>query len=209
MDALLNAFLAIGLLVVIILIVYLVDRVNSIERETRRVAQSVSTPVAPVKQGPFGDLEGKRLWDALSGRAPDGMDEPTLQDMRERYELVLHKHIQSVFEEGVKDGQRGLSGEPRNPRSIKTAKGAVEAWMPGSQINSLYKCGMDSVQQGPDALDSVRLALDETGQFLFAKVQIPLKEPLSASLLPSQAPVDPLAPALAGPGAANPPEAGA
>lgn len=207
MDSLLNAFLAIGLLVVIVLIVYLVDRVNSIERETRRVAQTMSAPVAPVKQGPFGDLEGKRLWDALSGRAPDGMDDLTLQDMRERYELVLHKHIQSVFEEGVKDGQRGLSGEPRNPRSIKTAKGAVESWIPGSQVNSLYKCGMDSVQQGPEALDSVRTALDETGQFLFGKVQIALKEPLSVSLMPVLAAADPAAPALAGPG--SPPEGGA
>ena len=116
MDNLINAFLAIGLLVVIILIVYLVDRVNSIERETRRVAQSVSTPVAPVKQGPFGDLEGKRLWDALSGRAPDGMDEPTLQDMRERYELVLHKHIQSVFDEGVRDGRARKTADQRMRR---------------------------------------------------------------------------------------------
>ena len=197
MDALLNAFLAIGLLVVIILIVYLVDRVNSIERETRRVAQSMSTPVASAKQGPFGELEGKRLWDALSGRAPEGIDELTLQDMRERYELVLHKHIQSVFEEGVKDAQRGLSGEPRNPRQIKTAKGAIESWMPGSQVNSLYKCGLDSVQQGPEGLDGVRQALDEASQFLFAKVQIPLKEPLSLSLMPLQAAG--ASPALTGP----------
>ena len=186
MDALLNAFLAIGLLVVIILIVYLVDRVNSIERETRRVAQSVAHPaMAPIPSGPFGNLSGKALWDALCGRVPPGMDEPTLQDIRESYELVLHKHIQSVFEEGVKDAQRGLSGEPRNPRTIKTAKGSVESWMPGTLVNTLYKCGMDSVQQEAQALDSVRTALDEAGEQLFSRLGLKLGEPLSASLLPA------------------------
>ena len=39
MDNLINAFLAIGLLVVIILMVYLLDRVNSLEVETKRIGQ--------------------------------------------------------------------------------------------------------------------------------------------------------------------------
>jgi len=111
MDALVAAFLAIGLLVVIVLIVYLIDRINGIERETRRVAQSV-VAAAPVNQEPFGGLSGKKLWDALCGRPPEGTSEHTLQEWRERFEVVLHKHIQSLFEEGTKDARRGLSGEP-------------------------------------------------------------------------------------------------
>jgi hypothetical protein len=191
MEALLNAFLAIGLLVVIILIVYLVDRVNSIERETRRVAQSVTSPAKPVNLGPFEGLSGKALWDALSGKPPLDMGVQTLEDIRLRYEVVLHKHIQSLFEEGNKDAQRGLSGEPRNPRTIKTAQGAVESWLPAAQVNTLYKCGMDAVQLTVQEQGSVRAALDEAGQLLFSKVQLTLREPLSVSLLPAVAASDP------------------
>lgn len=178
-----NAFMAIGLLVVIILIVYLVDRVNHVEQETHRMVQSMSAPPA-VSQQPFGGLSGKTLWDALSGKPPEGMAEAAVQEVRSQYEPVLHKHIQSLFDEGVRDGQRGLSGEPKNSRLIRGAKAAVESWMPAAQANTLYKCGLDSTQQPPEALEPVRAALDEAGQQLFAKVQIDLKEPLSSSLLP-------------------------
>ena len=185
MDALVAAFLAIGLLVVIVLIVYLIDRINGIERETRRVAQSV-VAAAPVNQEPFGGLSGKKLWDALCGRPPEGTSEHTLQEWRERFEVVLHKHIQSLFEEGTKDARRGLSGEPPNTRTIRTARLTVESWMPAPQANTLYKCGMYSVQLPANELAPVRAALDEAGQQLFSKVLIDLKEPLSRSLMPPE-----------------------
>ncbi len=190
MDALVAAFLAIGLLVVIILIVYLIDRINSIERETRRVAQSVVT-AQPANQEPFGGLSGKKLWDALCGKPPAGTSDQTLQEWRDRYEVVLHKHIQSLFEEGAKDAQRGMSGEPPNTRTIRTARVTVESWMPAAQANTLYKCGLDSVQQATEDLTPVRAALDEAGQQLFAKVLLDLNEPLSRTLMPQNNPPGP------------------
>lgn len=183
MDALVNAFLAIGLLVVIVLIVYLVDRVNSIEKETRRVAQTITTAPS-ASDDPFFNLAGKKLWDALSGKPPEGLSEQNLQELRGRYEVVLHKHIQSLFEEGVKDGQRGLSGEPKNSRLIRTAKAPVESWIPAPQANTLYKCGLDSVHATAEASAVIRAALDDAGQQLFAKVQLTLQEPLSSALMP-------------------------
>ena len=198
MDALVNAFLAIGLLVVIVLIVYLVDRVNSIEKETRRVAQTVTTNPS-ASQDPFFNLAGKKLWDALSGKAPEGLTEQSLQELRARYELVLHKHIQSLFEEGVKDGQRGLSGEPKNTRMIRTAKAPVESWIPAAQAKALYKCGLDSVQVPQESWGPIRAALDDAGQQLFAKVQLVLQEPLSSALMPDPSGQDTGAPSEAAP----------
>lgn len=197
MDALVNAFLAISLLVVLILIVYLVDRVNSIERETRRVAQSLSAaPAAAAPQGPFFGLSGKKLWDTLSGRAPESLGSQSMQELREAFEVVLQKHIQSLFEEGLKDGQRGLSAEPKNTRLITTARGTVESWIPAAQANALYKCGMDCAQLPPAEWAPVAEALDDAGLQLFSKVQLDLLEPLSLSLMPAP---DPLAlPALDG-----------
>lgn len=204
MESLVNAFLAMGLLVVIVLVIYLVDRVNSLEKETRRVAQLTVAAPAAASSDPWSGLSGKALWDALTGRPPVSMSAVDLQELRTRYELVLHKHIQSLFDEGVRDGQRGMSGEPKNPRSIQTAQGAVESWMPTPQVNTLYKCGLDSAQLAPEALAPVRQALDEAGQQLFAKVQLTLAEPLSASLMPQAA--GPAAPGSAL-GEAGPPAA--
>ena len=196
---LVNALLAIGLLVLIVLVVYLVDRVNSLEKQAKRVAQMAAH--APEAQpDPWHGLSGKALWDAMSGRPPAQLSAVALQDMQSRYEVVLHKHIQSLFDEGVRDAQRGMSGEPKNPRSIQTAQGAVESWLPSAQVNTLYKAGMDTVQLPPEQWAPVRQALDEAGQLLFGKVQIALGEPLSQGLLPQAAPPAQAAPsALPGP----------
>lgn len=212
---LVNALLAIGLLVLIVLVVYLVDRVNSLEKQAKRVAQMAAH--APEAQpDPWHGLAGKALWDAMSGRPPAQLSAVDLQDMQSRYELVLHKHIQSLFDEGVRDAQRGMSGEPKNPRSIQTAQGAVESWLPSAQVNTLYTCGMDTVQQPAEQWSGLRQALDEAGEFLFGKTQIALSEPLSQSLLPQQPVPGLLSPAPAAsaataggtgaaPPAANPP----
>ena len=189
MEALVNAFLAIGLLVVIILIVYLVDRVNSIERETRRVAQTLATPAAAVPQGPFFGLSGKPLWDTLSGRGALDLSPQALAELRENYEVVLQKHIQALFDEGFQDGKRGLSADPKNIRKISTAKGNVESWLPGPLANTLYKCGLDCAQLPAQEWGPVQTALDEAGQQLFARVDIPLLEPLSLSLMPGAEPL--------------------
>ncbi len=188
MEPFVLAFIAIGLLVVLVFIIYLVDRVNAIEKETRQFAQSLQDTKEPASLGPFAGLSSKKLWDAMTGRVPEGMDPSVLVEVRERYELVLHKHIESIFQEAVKDGQRGLTGEPKNTKLITTLRGPVESWLPSAQVNTLYKCGVDSTQLPADQLDAVRAALDEVGQTLYSKALLNLAQPLSMSLLPR--PVD-------------------
>lgn len=184
MEPFVLAFIAIGLLVVLVFIIYLVDRVNAIEKETRQFAQSLHDTKEPVSVGPFAGLSSKKLWDAMTGRVPEGMDPSLLMEVRERYEMVLHKHIESIFQEAVKDGQRGLNGEPKNTKLITTLRGPVESWLPSAQVNTLYKCGVDSTQLPADQLDAVRAALDEVGQTLYSKALLTLAQPLSVNLLP-------------------------
>jgi hypothetical protein len=184
MEPFVLAFIAIGLLVVLVFIIYLVDRVNAIEKETRQFAQSLHDTKEPASLGPFAGLSSKKLWDAMTGRVPEGMDPSVLVEVRERYELVLHKHIESIFQEAVKDGQRGLTGEPKNTKLITTLRGPVESWLPSAQVNTLYKCGVDSTQLPADQLEAVRAALDEVGQTLYSKALLNLAQPLSVSLLP-------------------------
>ena len=190
MEPFVLAFIAIGLLVVLVFIIYLIDRVNSIEKETRQFAQTLNDQKEPPPLGPFAGLSSKKLWDAMTGRVPEGLDPGALVEVRERYELVLQKHIEAVFQEGVKDGQRGLSGEPKNTKLITTLRGPIESWLPSAQVNTLYKCGLDSAQLPPEQLDAVRSALDEAGQTLYGKALINLAQPLSMTLMPTAVAAD-------------------
>lgn len=184
MEPFVLALIGIGLLVVLVFIIYLVDRVNSIEKETRRVAQSLNDAKEPPPLGPFAGLSSKKLWDAMTGRVPEGLDPSLLVEVRERYESVLFKHIEAIFQEGIQDGQRGLTGEPKNTKLLTTLRGPVESWLPSAQVNTLYKCGVDSTQLPADQLDAVRAAIDDVGQTLYGKALLPLVQPLSESLLP-------------------------
>lgn len=184
MEAFLSAFFAIGLLVILVVVLYLLDRVNTIEKETRQFAKSLNVQKEEPSVLPFAGLASKKLWDAMTGRLPDGLDPALLHQVRSQYQTVLHKHIDALFQEGVMDGLRGILGEPKNTKLINTSSGPVESWLPSAQVNTLYKCGLDSVQLSADQLDAVRLALDEAGQTLYGKVMVNLDQPLSVSLMP-------------------------
>lgn len=194
MEPFVLAFIAIGLLVVLVFIIYLIDRVNAIEKETRQVAQSLNDQKEPPSLGPFAGLASKKLWDAMTGRAPEDLDPSVLMEVKERYEVVLQKHVEAIFQEGAKDGQRGMSGEPKNTKIISTLRGPIESWLPSAQVNTIYKCGVDSKQAPAEQWDAVRAALDEAGQVLYGKALIPLPQALSASLWPKPA-VETVAPA--------------
>lgn len=187
------ALIAVGLLVILVFIIYLIDRVNSIEKETRQFALSLSEQKKePPSLGPFAGLSSKKLWDAMTGRVPDGLDPSVVTDVRERYAVVLQKHIEAVFREGGQDGQLGLSAEPKNTKTITTLRGTVESWLPTAQVNAIYKCGLDAAQLPPDQWEAVRQSLDEAGQTLYGKALVNLTTPLSVTLMPSSS-VDPVA----------------
>ena len=113
MDALLNALMAIGLLLTLILIVYLIDRVNSIEKDTRQVMNTLTENSARVAT-PFMGLAAKKLWDAMTGRDAEGLDPDGLTELRSRYQMILSKHMEALYQAGYKDGFRGVSVEPQN-----------------------------------------------------------------------------------------------
>ena len=184
MDAFLSALMAIGILVLLVCILYLIDRVNNLEKETRQFSNSLKPQKEAVPLGPFAGLHSKKLWDAMTGRMPEGFDPALVDEVRPLYEIVLHKHVDAIFQEGVADGQLGAMVEPKNTKIINTARGPLESWLPSAQVNTLYKCGVESVQLPEDQLEAVRLALDEAGQTLYGKAMVNLSQPLSASLMP-------------------------
>jgi hypothetical protein len=184
MDAFVSALMAMGILVLLVFILYLLDRVNNLEKETRQFSKSLKSQKEAISPGPFAGLHSKKLWDAMTGRVPEGFDPALVDEVRPLYEIVLHKHVDAIFQEGVADGQLGAMVEPQNTKFINTARGPVESWLPSAQVNTLYKCGLDSVQLPADQLEAVRFALDEAGQTLYGKAMVNLAQPLSVSLMP-------------------------
>ena len=186
MEALVNALMAIGLLLILILVIYLIDRVNAIEKETRKVMTSINEKSARAPT-PFMGLSSKKLWDAMTGRAAEGLDAEAIIELRNQYQLVLSKHMEALYKEGFKDGQRGLSGEPKNTKQISTSKGLVESWIPSAQANALYQCGLNASQTPESEWAPIRASMDEAGQFLLTKTQQDASSPLSDWLMPSSA----------------------
>jgi hypothetical protein len=184
MDALLNALMAIGLLMTLILIIYLIDRVNSIEKDTRQVMNTLSENSARVAS-PFLGLAAKKLWDAMTGRDTEGLDPDALTELRGRYQVILSKHMEALYQAGYKDGFRGVSVEPQNTKSISTAKGAVESWIPSAQANALYQCGLSAAQTPEADWAPIRASMDEAGHYLLSKTQLDASSPLSDWLMPS------------------------
>ena len=78
MDALVNALIAVGLLLILVMVIYLIDKVNAIEKETRKMMVTLGekpvTTVPMVPTDPFMGLSGKKLWDAMTGRSAEGLD---------------------------------------------------------------------------------------------------------------------------------------
>lgn len=183
MDALVNAFIAIGLLLILVLIIYLVDRVNTIEKETRKMVQSM-TKLPDEPPDPFGGLSGRSLWDAMTGKPPENMPADALAEIRERYDLVLHKHLESLYKEGWRDGERGMSGDPPNSRWIATATAQVESWLPGPQVKTIYQCGLEASQRSPQLWDALRTNMDEAATIIYESTQLEVRQPLSSWLMP-------------------------
>lgn len=182
MDLLLLGVIALALLLVILMIIYLVDRINVIERATQEAVRSLGQQQGPAPAGPFGALSGKALWEAMTGEGA-GFDPMEASMLRQRYESVLSRHIEALFEEGRKDGQSGATNRPQNTRRINTVRGSVESWLPGGQVQTLYQCGHDFATKGPGQWSVVRIMLDDAVQELYARAQIEQRARLSDSLM--------------------------
>lgn len=187
MTTFLLVVILVSIAAVAILVVYLIDRVNTLQRLTRLMQPDLTGPTASEleQNGPFGDLSGQRLWDALSGVPIEGWDSTALELVRNRYALVLRKHVEDLFHEGLMHGQANMQQVPSPNRSIRTLRGTVESWIPVELAMTLYKCGLDRAKATPETLPGIRSTLDAAVQGLFDTVRIKLQRPLSEHLIPT------------------------
>jgi hypothetical protein len=186
MSSFFQLFLAWGVLLLVILVLYLVDKINTIYQR-----QAQDAPEPTYSDGLFGELVGKALWDAMSGIPLPGFDPKLVQDLKPHYEPVLRQHIEQTFLQGVTDQREGRAGVPANNRMIPTPRGSVESWMPLHHLSSLYQCGVEHAQNKSSERLRVQQTLDQVCVMLYARAGLELKDPFSRILME---PTDPGAP---------------
>jgi hypothetical protein len=171
-------FLAWGILLVVVLSFYLIDKVNTMYR--------FSVPAEIPKtysDGLFGELVGKNLWDAMSGLPVQGIDPKLVENLKPHYEPILRQHIEHTFMEGFRDGQAQRAGVPPNNRPIPTPRGSVESWLPLHHLASIYQAGSEFAMGLPEEHLRIQQSLDQVTAMLYARTNFELKDPYSETLL--------------------------
>ncbi len=178
MSSFFQLFLAWGLLLVFVLMLYLVDKVNVIY-------QGYATPDMPktYNDGLFGELSGKTLWDAMSGIPVPGVEAKLATSLKPHYEPVLRQHIEQVFMEGFQHGKAGTAGVPTNNRIIPTPRGSIESWLPMHHLASIYQAGVDFAANNPEDDLRIQQSLDQVTAMIYARTGLELTEAYSATLM--------------------------
>ena len=167
-----------------VMIIYMIDRIHSIEKHSRRAAGAAdAAPAVPLDER-FGGLEGAQLWQAMAGMQTEGWDAEAIDELRKHYEPVLLRHIGDLLEEGVLDARQGIQVKPNDLRAIKTTHGQVLCWMPPEEARRIYDLGLDRLRAGEDNLPAIRARLDETCDRMFASLGLIPTQSVSRVLLP-------------------------
>ena len=176
------------LLLLVILTLYLIDKVNHLARLYE--APQPTTPELPnVEPEAPGDLlfsgwEGKKLWDAMNGRPVAGFDATLVEALRPHYEPVLREHITATFKDGLEESGGGESKTPTSTRMISTARGFIQSWLPPQHLGSIYRSALEfgsSYANHPDAEVLMRLkqTVDSVVDMLYQRVGLSNEVPFS------------------------------
>ena len=172
----------------LVMVVYTIDRLNSVEKITS-VLNSVIAPSpstgAYETQAMFDGLSGMSLWEAMSGSPVEGWDEENVDTMRPRYRIVLQKHIEAIFDEGLLDGhQETYKHLPSNTMLVSMLRGSVESWIPQNYASGIYQIGLEWSRNDISEAKRLREKLDLIADEIFSSCEIEQKTPLSKTLLP-------------------------
>ena len=169
---------------VLLLIVYLIDRVNLIEKQTvDRAATELKNNNA---SGPFRGMEGEDLWNAMSYNRMPPLEDSIIEEIKPRYEFILLKHVEKTFELGKDHALKNIETKPVNQITLPTLRGPVESWIPQNFCEEIYNAGFESINANQTNIEEIKYKLDSSVVQLFDKVKINLTEPISNQLLKTQ-----------------------
>jgi len=177
MNTILLLLVFIGLVGVMLVAFFTLEKVNDIA-----TGKSPSKPRFNATDT-FGGLSGKDLWDAMIGVPMRGITPKEILALKPRYEVVLQKHLEILFEEGQHDGREGFPMPVRCERVVPTLRGEIESWIPHDYASGIYKVGYAVVTEPDEDHEKLREKLDEIGDELFYAAGLP-PIPLSKLLMP-------------------------
>jgi hypothetical protein len=133
----------------------------------------------------FGGISGKKLWDLMTGKPLPDLDPTKATELRPRYQVVLTKHIEELFQEGADHGKTGGSKPASNRRTITGLRGSVVSWIPQPQADIIYQAGFDSLNGAETGLTALRSSLADACNILFSRTGLESKgAQLAKKLLP-------------------------
>ena len=163
-----NVVIAVSLLlgiVVLILIIYLISRVNDLEAKAFS-NQSTSSPEKKTdaeSQKVFAGLSGRQLWDEWVALANGGDDQFGIKGDRDRFLALLELHVRSLIKTGTEHGSKGIKSPPSNPLKIKMLRGDFESYLPASQAERLYDVARElGATDDDEQKETLHAALYET-----------------------------------------------
>jgi hypothetical protein len=188
------------LLLLVILTLYLIDKVNHLAK----MYEPPAPPAPPVPEPDpnadvlFAGLEGKKLWDAMNGKKVDGFDASLIDALRPHYEPILRHHIVATFNDGLEDVGGNESRVPSSQRQIPTLRGHIQSWLPPQHLGSVYRAALEfagSYTQHPDpeVLSRLKQTLDSVVDMLYQRVGLTNEAPLSETLFERPAPEEAVA----------------
>lgn len=176
-NTILLLLILIGLVGVLLVVFFTLEKVDHIQS-----GESAKKPrFNPADT--FGGLSGRELWDAMLGVPMRGINPKDIIPLKPRYEVVLQKHLEILFEEGQRDGREGFLMPVRCERIVPTLRGDIESWIPHEFAVGIYKVGYSLITEPDEDPDRLREQLDEIGDEIFSATGLP-PHPLSKLLLP-------------------------
>ncbi len=177
---------------IIVLLLYIIGRMGKLEEVTRNILQnkvetsSTSNESTSKSLENAENLQGRPLWDVLAGRG-EKLDSDSLDSIRERYEIILKKHVQGLLQSGYSDAKNGSAKQkPKNSSNINTLRGTMESWLPSEHCAVLYNSGYDLANASEKSdQDRLRMSIDDSVAALFDEVNLPFPGDFALGLINS------------------------
>ena len=177
------------LLLLVILTLYLIDKVNHLTQlyETPKPEMPPLPEAEPPSDILFAGLEGKKLWDAMNGKTVEGFDASLIDALRAHYEPILREHITLAFKDGLEDVDGSESRVPSSERRVTTLRGHIQSWLPPQHLGGIYRAALEFAgsykkNPQPQVLERLKQTVDSVTGMLYQRANIPLEVPFSEFL---------------------------
>ena len=192
MTTILLITVLLGITAAVILMIYLIDKINQLEQytienlqlDTSRIPEPSNNPLPSSAKNSLSGLAGKSLWDAMCGKAADGVSQTDIEEARKRYEIVLHKHIEMILNTGKSDASAGRPQKTvKNPIDVSTLRGVVNSWIPPQHASSIYKVGYEIDKATEADMNRLNSAISEACEVLFNRTDFEIQSGFIEKLL--------------------------